>query len=92
VRVWTTRIASDTNFSNFWRNRAIHKEQDRLGPGGWLPGADACQTVPNLSQNGMMSFPGSDIAFEVAHDATVLTRNTVDFRMVPALRVENWLD
>jgi predicted nucleic acid-binding protein len=40
----------------------------------------------------MMSFPGSDIAFEVAHDATVLTRNTVDFRMVPALRVENWLD
>lgn len=28
----------------------------------------------------------------LAHDATLLTRNTVDFAQVPALRVENWLD
>jgi hypothetical protein len=31
----TTEQTADTIFSNFWRHRAIHKEQDRLGPGGW---------------------------------------------------------
>lgn len=28
----------------------------------------------------------------LAHDATLLTRNRVDFDKVPGLRVENWLD
>lgn len=28
----------------------------------------------------------------LVHDATVLTRNAVDFNKVPGLRVENWLD
>ena len=28
----------------------------------------------------------------LAHDATLLTRNLADFRQVPGLRVENWLD
>ena len=28
----------------------------------------------------------------LAHDAIVLTRNLVDFRRIPGLRVENWLD
>ena len=28
----------------------------------------------------------------LAHDATPLTRNTVDFAQVPGLRVEKWLD
>jgi len=28
----------------------------------------------------------------LAHDATLLTRNISDFRKVPNLRVENWLD
>jgi tRNA(fMet)-specific endonuclease VapC len=28
----------------------------------------------------------------LAHDATLLTRNTVDFMQVPGLRHENWLD
>jgi tRNA(fMet)-specific endonuclease VapC len=28
----------------------------------------------------------------LAHDATLLTRNTVDFARVPGLRFENWLD
>ncbi|MBK8037471.1 MAG: type II toxin-antitoxin system VapC family toxin [Verrucomicrobiaceae bacterium] len=28
----------------------------------------------------------------LAHDATVLTRNLVDFQQVSGLRVENWLD
>lgn len=28
----------------------------------------------------------------LAHDATLLTRNIVDFTQVPGLRIENWLD
>jgi predicted nucleic acid-binding protein len=28
----------------------------------------------------------------LAHGATLLTRNLVDFKPVPDLRVENWLD
>jgi tRNA(fMet)-specific endonuclease VapC len=28
----------------------------------------------------------------LAHDATLLTRNLIDFQKVPGLRVENWLD
>jgi tRNA(fMet)-specific endonuclease VapC len=28
----------------------------------------------------------------LAHDATLLTRNTTDFTPIPGLRVENWLD
>jgi len=28
----------------------------------------------------------------IAHDATLLSRNLVDFQKVPGLRVENWLD
>jgi tRNA(fMet)-specific endonuclease VapC len=28
----------------------------------------------------------------LAHDALLLTRNLVDFRRVPGLRVEDWLE
>lgn len=28
----------------------------------------------------------------LAHDAMLLTRNLSDFRHIPGLRVENWLD
>jgi len=28
----------------------------------------------------------------MAHDATLLTRNVVDFEKVPGLKIENWLD
>lgn len=31
-------------------------------------------------------------AIALAHDVTVLTRNMADFKRVPGLRVENWLD
>ena len=28
----------------------------------------------------------------LAYDATLLTRNIADFRQVPGLKIENWLD
>lgn len=28
----------------------------------------------------------------LVHDATLLTRNLADFKNIPGLRVENWLD
>lgn len=31
-------------------------------------------------------------SISLAHDVTLLTRNTVDFAKVPGLRFENWLD
>ena len=31
-------------------------------------------------------------AITMVHDATLLTRNTVDFAKVPGLKFENWLD
>ena len=31
-------------------------------------------------------------AVAIAFDATLLTRNLADFRQVPGLRLENWLD
>ena len=39
---------------------------------------------------GSMDLKIACIAIE--HDATLLTRNTVDFAKVPGLRFENWLD
>ena len=31
-------------------------------------------------------------AITLAHQATLVTRNLKDFRLVPGLRVENWID
>ena len=31
-------------------------------------------------------------AITLAHDATLLTRNTVDFMHIPGLKYENWID
>mgnify|MGYP002135430865 CR=1 FL=1 len=31
-------------------------------------------------------------SISLAHDVTLLTRNTIDFAKVPGLRFENWLD
>lgn len=41
-------------------------------------------------RNGTMDLKIACIA--LAHDATLLTRNTGDFAQVPGLRFENWLD
>lgn len=44
----------------------------------------------NLPQAGTQDLKIASIC--LAHDATLLTRNTVDFKKVPDLRFENWLD
>ena len=41
-------------------------------------------------RTGTMDLKIASIA--LAYEATVLTRNTVDFAKVPGLRIENWLD
>ncbi len=41
-------------------------------------------------KGGSMDLKIASIA--LAHDATVLTRNLADFRQVPGLRMDNWLD
>ena len=56
--------------------------------------ADAARTFLNLQQQrvriGTMDLKIAAIC--MAHDATLLTRNLVDFEKVSGLRVENWLD
>lgn len=44
----------------------------------------------NLPQAGTQDLKIASIC--LAHDATLLTRNLVDFKKVPDLRIENWLD
>ena len=55
---------------------------------------DAVNVFENLRGQklrvGTMDLKIASIA--LAYDATVLTRNTVDFAKVPRLRIENWLD
>jgi tRNA(fMet)-specific endonuclease VapC len=44
----------------------------------------------DLPQSGTQDLKIASIC--LAHDATVLTRNEIDFNKVPGLSVENWLD
>ena len=58
----------------------------------WTP--DAAQAFQTLRAQGVrigsMDLRIASIALE--YEATVLTRNLRDFRQVPGLKVENWLD
>ena len=56
--------------------------------------ADAAEVFHRL-QNERIRIGTMDLkiaAICIAHHATLLTRNLVDFEKVPGLRVENWLD
>ncbi len=53
--------------------------------------ADHFDSLKSLRQQvGMQDFKIACIC--LAHDATLLTRNLADFKPIPGLRVENWLD
>lgn len=56
--------------------------------------ADALACFEDLRKKRLkMSTADMKIAsIALAHDATLLTRNLRDYRKVPGLRVENWLD
>jgi tRNA(fMet)-specific endonuclease VapC len=55
---------------------------------------EACAAFANFRRQGVrIATQDLRIAcITIAHDATLLTRNTVDFAKVPGLRFENWLD
>ena len=56
--------------------------------------ADAVSTLARIRSQGVR-IGTRDLriaAITLAHDATLLTRNSVDFAKVPGLRFENWLD
>jgi tRNA(fMet)-specific endonuclease VapC len=62
---------------------------------GMLPFDDESATRFEALQNLRLRIGTMDLKIAsicLAHDATLLTRNLVDFRRVPGLRVENWLD
>jgi len=56
--------------------------------------SDAADLVEKLRRQGIRigTMDLKIAAITMVHDATLLTRNTVDFSKVPGLRFENWLD
>ena len=56
--------------------------------------AASAELFGNLRRDGirMGSMDLKIACIALAHDATLLTRNTGDFKQVPELRVANWLD
>lgn len=56
--------------------------------------SDAADLVKTLRSQGIRigTLDLKIAAITIVHDATLLTRNTVDFAKVPGLRFENWLD
>jgi tRNA(fMet)-specific endonuclease VapC len=60
-----------------------------------LPFDDAAASVFHRFRDARVRVGTMDLkiaAICIAHGATLLTRNLVDFEKVPGLRVENWLD
>jgi tRNA(fMet)-specific endonuclease VapC len=56
--------------------------------------ADSTEMFQNLRRGGVRtgSMDLKIACIALAHDATLLTRNSKDFAQVPGLRFENWLD
>jgi tRNA(fMet)-specific endonuclease VapC len=57
-------------------------------------GAESAELFLSLRQQGVRigSLDLKIACIALAHDATLLTRNALDFAKVPGLRFENWLD
>jgi tRNA(fMet)-specific endonuclease VapC len=55
---------------------------------------EAAELFLNLRHQGLRigSLDLKIACIALAHDVTLLTRNTTDFAKVPGLRIENWLD
>ncbi len=75
--------------------RLLQESVEQLGSWLVLPwtedAADIFDSLAHLrTKVGALDLRIASIALE--YQATVLTRNLVDFEKVPGLRVENWLD
>ncbi len=73
----------------------LHRSIETLIKLPILPFADAAADAFHRLRDARVRAGTMDLkiaAICMAHDATLLTRNLVDFDKVPGLRVENWLD
>ena len=94
MRGWLARIKPGgdrgiTAYGRFQRGLELLGEWTLLG---W--DADAADVFDDLTTRririGTLDLRIASIT--LAYDATLLTRNVSDFRQVPGLRIENWLD
>jgi len=96
LRGWLARIRSaNTSEREIMAYNRFQKRIEFFADWMILPwDADAVSAVARIrSQSVRIGTQDLRIAaITLAHDATLLTRNSVDFARVPGLRFENWLD
>ena len=73
----------------------LHRQVESLGKWTTLPWDNESATMIYEFRARQIRIGTMDLKIAcivLAHDATLLTRNTSDFAQVPGLRFENWLD
>jgi tRNA(fMet)-specific endonuclease VapC len=101
IEILEGRFASITKAANreelLIAAERLARDEERLGTIDILPVtkavADQFATLRTNKKLKKIGRPDLLIAcFALAHDATLVTRNTKDFANVPGLKVENWAD
>ena len=96
LRGWLARIRSTTDVAQQIPSyEALRDTMEFYRAWVLLPwDREAAELFKSLRRQGVRigSMDLKIACITIAHDATLLTRNTVDFAQVPGLRFENWLD